>query len=212
MAPTGALDLAQLVALFGTMTALASLPSVSVLTVSARAATFGFAHGALTAAGIVVGDVLFILFALFGLAVLVNTLGGYFVLVEIVGGAYLLWVGVSLWRSAGRAASAQPPGGRSGASSFLIGLSITLGDQKAILFYLGFFPLFLDLQAMRAMDAALLMFTAILAVGTPKLVYALIASRVGKRVGNACAFQWLNRLAAVMVIAIGVSLFVRAVV
>lgn len=48
------------IALFGAMAVLAAVPSMSVLTVAASVSA-GFAHGAVAAMGVVVGDVLFIL-------------------------------------------------------------------------------------------------------------------------------------------------------
>lgn len=85
------LSLSSMVALFGAMAVLAAVPSVSVLAVSARAAAFGFIHGAFTAMGIVAGDIVFILLAIFGLALLVEALGGMFFLIKYVGGVKLAY-------------------------------------------------------------------------------------------------------------------------
>src|SRR5690606_15721683 len=85
--------------LFGAMAVLAAVPSVSVLAVSARSATLGFAHGACTAMGIVVGDLWFILLAMFGLALLAEMTDGLFFLIKFLGGTYLIWLGISLWMS-----------------------------------------------------------------------------------------------------------------
>ena len=54
---------------------LAIIPSVSVLAVTARSAAFGFTHGVLTALGIVVADILFILVAVYGLALVAELMG-----------------------------------------------------------------------------------------------------------------------------------------
>jgi threonine/homoserine/homoserine lactone efflux protein len=86
-------------ALFGTMVVLAAIPSVSVLAVSARSAASGFVHGALTTLGVVLGDVVFILLAVYGLAAIAELMGDRFVLVRYLGAAYLVWLGVVLWRA-----------------------------------------------------------------------------------------------------------------
>lgn len=70
---------ANLAALAGVLVVGASVPSLSVLTVSARSAALGFSHGALTSAGIVVGDMIFILIAIYGLSVLASLLGDHLV-------------------------------------------------------------------------------------------------------------------------------------
>ena len=68
------LSLASVLALLGTMIVLAVIPSVSVLAVSARAAAFGFTHGMFTAFGIVIADIIFILLAVYGLALVADFL------------------------------------------------------------------------------------------------------------------------------------------
>ena len=78
------------VTLFGAMVVLALVPGVSVLAVTTRSAASGFIHGVFTTAGIVVGDIFFIILAIFGLSVLAGAMGSLFVLVNYLGGAYLI--------------------------------------------------------------------------------------------------------------------------
>lgn len=97
------LTFSSIAALFGTMLVLASIPSVSVLVVSARSVASGFIHGVFTTIGIVVGDIIFILVAIVGLSVLAETMGGLFVIVKYLGGACLIGLGIALWRSKSKA-------------------------------------------------------------------------------------------------------------
>ena len=93
---TSSMTFTTIVALFSAMVVLASIPSVSVLTVSTRAATSGLIHGVFTTVGIVVGDIIFIIIAIWGLSRLAGTMGGLFVLVKYLGGAYLMVLGIGL--------------------------------------------------------------------------------------------------------------------
>lgn len=198
---------AAMAALFGAMALLAALPSTSVLAVTSRAAAQGFGHGALVALGVVAGDAVFILIALFGLAALMDALHGAEAWVRGLGGAYLLWLGIRIWRARSAQASAAGEGGGSAArrASFTSGLLITLGDQKAILFYLGFFPAFLDLAAMTTLDALAIVLIATVAVGGVKLLYAAAADRTAARLGPRYA-RGLNALAACVMIGVGLLL------
>ena len=90
------LTLTQIAAIFTIMIVGAAVPSVSVLAVSARSAASGFMHGIFTTIGIMVGDILFIVLAIFGLAILAETLGSWFVLIKYLGGAYLIWFGIGV--------------------------------------------------------------------------------------------------------------------
>ena len=191
------------------MIVLAVIPSVSVLAVSARAAAFGFSHGLFTALGIVAGDIIFILIAVYGLVFVADALGEQFKLIQYIGGAYLIWLGCSLWRADAKVRQTDEVRKSSWGSSFLTGLLITLGDQKAILFYLGFFPAFIDLSRMTPVDTLLIILIATIGVGGAKLVYAWLAGRAGLIFKNTRAISGLNTLAACIMIAVGVALLLK---
>lgn len=206
------LSLHNLLALTAAMAALAAVPSVSVLAVAAQAASYGFVYGAFTAAGVVLGDILWIGLAVFGLALLVEAIGPAFVLVKYAGGAYLLWLSVVLWRSsAAPTSAARNLRGDRGASfvfSLLTGLLITLGDQKAVLFYLGFLPAFVNVSMLTALDVLAIGLVAIVAVGGVKLVYAYLADKAGQRLGHRFS-QPINRLGAIVLLGVGLWIVIR---
>ena len=191
------------------MIVLAIVPSVSVLAVTARAAAFGFSHGLFTAIGIVFADILFILVAVYGLALVAEMMGDQFRLIQYIGAAYLIWLGVSLWRADARANASNSVHQSSWSSSFMTGLLITLGDQKAILFYLGFFPAFIDLSTMTPADTLVIVIIAIIGVGGAKLVYAFLAARASVLFRNSRALRGINILAACVMIAVGVALLLK---
>jgi threonine/homoserine/homoserine lactone efflux protein len=195
--------------LLGALIVLAIIPSVSVLAVTARSAAFGFTHGVLAALGIVAADILFILIAVYGLALVAELMGAQFKLVQYLGGAYLIWLGISLWRADTKARQSDEVKQSSHSSSFLTGFLITLGDQKAILFYLGFFPAFVDLSRMTPADTLIIIIIAIIGVGGAKLVYAYLADRARTVFENTRAVRGINILAACVMIAVGLSLLLK---
>jgi threonine/homoserine/homoserine lactone efflux protein len=192
------------------MIVLAIVPSVSVLAVTARAAAFGFSHGLFTALGIVVADILFILVAIYGLAMIAAVMGEQFRFIQYLGAAYLIWLGISLWRADAKARAADRVAQSSWLSSFLTGLLITLGDQKAILFYLGFFPAFIDLSAMTPADTLIIILIAIVGVGGAKLGYAFLADRASLMFRDSRALRALNGLAAGVMVVVGIALLLKA--
>ncbi|MEO0706474.1 MAG: LysE family translocator [Cyanobacteria bacterium J06649_5] len=201
----------SLASLFFAMIFLASLPSMSVLTVVARALSSGFWHGSVTALGIVVGDIVFILLAVYGLSVIANNLSDVFVVIKGLGGLYLLWLGLTLWRAKAAALTVESVGQSSWISSFLSGLLITLGDQKAILFYVGFLPAFVDLSTLTTTDACLMILTAMVAVGGVKIFYAYMADRAKGLLQNPRANKMINRVAGTAMIVTGLYLVATAV-
>ncbi|NJL42765.1 MAG: LysE family translocator [Pseudanabaena sp. RU_4_16] len=206
------LNLSKIFALFGAMAVLAALPSVSVLAVTAKSASMGFLHGVFTAIGIAIGDIIFILFAVFGLVLLVKTLGSAFFLIKYACGAYLIWLGVSLWHSRSEQIQHKEDSGFSFSSllgSFITGLLITLGDQKAVLFYMGFLPAFLDLTKLTYIDIGLLIFVTLCAVGGVKIGYAYVADRASIFLGGRTVGA-MNIVAACIMVIAGIFIIARS--
>jgi threonine/homoserine/homoserine lactone efflux protein len=171
--------------LFSVMAALALLPSTSVALVVARSSTAGFSNGAAAAGGIVVGDLIFVCLAILGMAAVAELMGGFFIIVRYLAGAYLIWVGVSLLRS--RQPSPSASIGRSSPSllvSFFSGLIVTLGDVKAIFFYASLFPAFVDLATISGADVAFIVILTLFSVGGVKLGYAYAGGKMATLAGR----------------------------
>lgn len=173
------MTLLSLLTLTFVMICLALLPSTSVALVVTRSATAGARQGLWAAAGIVMGDLLFVLIALLGMSALAQTLGPFFVAIKYLAAGYLILFGLSLLRPGNPADDVVPPGRkRRSAGSFLAGLLVTLGDVKAIFFYASLFPALVDVGALQVVDIAILLLITLVAVGGVKLGYALTAHRM----------------------------------
>lgn len=207
MEPT--LNISRIAALFGAMAVLAALPSVSVLAVTAKSASSGFIHGVFTAIGIVIGDIIFILLAVFGLVTLVQTMGSTFFLIKYICGAYLIWLGINLWRSSSKQMQHKENSGSSLLESFVTGLLITLGDQKAVLFYIGFLPAFLDLNKLTYTDISALILITLCSVGGVKIGYAYAADKANIFL-NDRKVRVMNAIAASIMLVAGVLVIVRS--
>ena len=168
-----------LLSLAGILWALALVPGLSVVAVTTRTATLGPVHGVAVTAGIVLGDLLFIALALFGLTALAQLLGGVFVVIRVLAGLCLIGFGIHLLRHAGASPAATPVVARGSlGTSFLAGLLITLGDMKAILFYLSLLPVFVDLGRVTSLEALMILAVSVFAVGSAKLLYVVLAWRL----------------------------------
>lgn len=200
----------SMAALFLTMTTLALIPSTSVLVVVANSIASGFKHGALTALGILCGDFIFILLAVYGLSAIANSLASLFMLLRYLGAAYLLWMGSKLWSVEVKASQVDKPRISSYWSSFTSGLFITLADFKAIFFYVSFFPAFLDLKQMTIADLLLILMLTSVAVGGVKLGYAYLAAKAKLFISNPKAVISMNRLAGTATIAVAVVLIAKS--
>ena len=165
------------ITLLGIMIALAVMPSTSVALVVTRSVTLSVHNGIAVAAGVVVGDLIFVLLVILGLSVLAETL---FLIVRYLGATYLIWFGFSLLtRKHTTGFMIDNPAGKGRfTTSFLAGLALTLGDLKAIFFYLSLFPVFIDLAALQLTDVFIIMAVTVVAVGGVKVVYACSAAKI----------------------------------
>jgi len=195
------LDAGTLSGLFVAMALLAAMPSVSVVTVLAGSAAYGFLHGAFTAMGIVLGDLFFIMLAVFGLLLVVEVLGEMFFVVNWLAAGCLFWFGLHYWRTRNEHSRIGKVTAGSLKSGFLTGLLVTLADQKAVLFYLGLLPAFLELDALSTTDIAAIAGVTIVAVGGVKLGYAWAADRAAWLVDAHIAMKAKIAAAGVMMAA-----------
>jgi len=90
------MTIASMIALFGAMVSLAIIPDASTLAVVARSLGSGLSQALITITGILAGDLIFVLIAVYGLASVADS--NLFILVKYLGGAYLVWAGIVLWR------------------------------------------------------------------------------------------------------------------
>lgn len=202
-----ALSLSTLISLFATMLVLASIPGLSVMTVVA-AAVGGWHYALAATCGIVAGDLIYITIAIFGLGSLTAFLGGYAHAVPVLCGIYLLWLGFQLVRGSLGTPEWTRPQAQSLFSAFLAGLSITLADQKALLFYLAFLPGFVDIARLQVWDIAFICLAMLVAIALPKLSYALVIFQLGIRPSAGVA-TWFLRLAGAMLLIIGLWLAMK---
>jgi threonine/homoserine/homoserine lactone efflux protein len=174
------MSIIEIITLFGIMVTLAAMPSTSVALVVTRSATLGVANGIAVSVGIVLGDLVFILLAIFGLSVVAETMGSLFMVIKYLGAAYLLWLGYTLLasKSTSEIAVENPINKCNLAASFFAGFMLTLGDIKAIIFYVSLFPAFIDLSALRVADILAIISVMVISVGGVKAVYAFSATKV----------------------------------
>ena len=193
------------------MLVLAASPGPGVFATIARALASGLRPSLAVICGIVLGDVIFLLFAAFGLSMVARALGNMFFIVKICGGADLIWVGVRVWVKKPEPVTAiLIRDVRSLWGRFATGLVITLSNPKVILFYCGFLPTFLDLSALTLIDLVIVVTIITIVLGCVLGTYAFLASRARRMFTNQQAVRRLNRVAGGVMVAAGVAIAIRS--
>jgi threonine/homoserine/homoserine lactone efflux protein len=174
------MNIIDTLSLFLIMITLACVPSTSVALVVTRSVTHGIANGIAVSLGIVLGDMVFIVLVILGLSIVAETMGWLFLTIKYAGATYLLWLGFTLLTSRNKTAITVSKLKEKGnlIASFLAGFFLTLGDIKAIFFYVSLFPLFINMEALKPTDILIIMLVTIFTVGGVKIFYAFSAAKL----------------------------------
>jgi threonine/homoserine/homoserine lactone efflux protein len=193
------------------MLVLAASPGPGVFATIARALASGLRPSLAVICGIILGDVIFLLFAAFGLSMVAQALGNLFFIVKLCGGAYLIWLGVRIWLKKPEPVTVnQNLNTHSQWGNFASGLVITLSNPKVILFYCGFLPTFLDLSALTLIDLVIVVTIITIVLGCVLGTYAFLASRARRMFTNQQAVRRLNCAAGGVMVAAGFAIAIRS--
>ena len=150
---------------------------------SLLALTHGGLYGARMALATILGGVVgfgtLIALAMFGLGALLKTAPTALLALKWIGGAYLVWLGIQLWRAPPMNLTLADSGVRPSAGRlFRQGLLLALSNPKVILFYGAFLPQFLDPQRGLAVQFVVMAATFAVVEFLVELLLALTAVRV----------------------------------
>ena len=183
-------------------------PGPNGLLALTHGALFGVKRTAFTIAGGALGFTAIIALSLFGIGALLAASTEVLVVLKWLGGAYLVWLGVQVWRSPPVGVNASSPRAlATRARVFRQGFLAAITNPKGILFFVAFLPQFL------VTDSPLILQFVILAatfVGIEMVTETLIALGSEKLQPFLKKFgQRVNQVFGGVFIAIGVALPLR---
>ena len=155
--------------------------------------------------GLIAGDQVLLWMAVAGVAALLAAYPAAFAAVQWLGAAYLAWLGLRMLTAK---PGAKPVLNIRPRHYFRQAFTITLLNPKAIVFYMAFFPLFVDPQAHQGLITFGVMAATIAAL---TFVYCLsvvlLTHHLAERLrANPMISRWLEKLAGVFLIGFGVKL------
>jgi threonine/homoserine/homoserine lactone efflux protein len=188
------MDLAGLV-LFGTALLIAAAsPGPGIAAIVARVLGRGMRGAVAFSSGVAIGDVVWLTFAIVGLAALAQAFHGLFVAIKYAGAAYLLYLAYKLWTAPVRTQEvAATEAGENPLKLFLAGLAVTMGNPKVMVFYLALLPTLLDLAQVTLLGYAELVLVVLGVLGAVFGAYILLAARARQLFTSERAIRRLNR-------------------
>ncbi len=182
-----------------------ALPGPGTFALLTSTSKGGLRAGAAATLGVILGDQVLMWLAVAGVAALLQANPMLFKAVQYAGAAYLAWIGLKLLFAKPGQASPVRIEPRQYLRQALL---VTLLNPKAIIFYMAFFPLFIDpaqnpgMLTFAAMALTIAAITAAYALTLCAFANAVSAQvRTHKRLGRA-----LERLAGLFLVGFGIRL------
>jgi len=183
------------------------VPGPAVLYIVTRGATQGRRAGLVSVAGIHVGTLVHIAFALVGLSAILVASSQAFTTVRLAGAAYLVLLGIqALRRPTGPDGPVPQSGGaRSLHRVFVDGVVLNILNPKTALFFLAFVPQFVDVGAGHPTSQLLVLGAVFILLGViSDGAYAISAGLVGRRLATSPSFaRRKDLIAGVAFVALG---------
>jgi threonine/homoserine/homoserine lactone efflux protein len=158
---------------------IALLPGPTITLIIATSIRHGTRAGLGNVAGTQVGLAVMIAVVGVGLASLIEGMGHWFEWLRLVGAAYLIWMGIQMFRSAGAVdETGVPPLPRGG--FMLQGVLVAASNPKTMVFFGAFFPQFIDPAGNYTLQIVVMGLTAMAIAAMTDSSYAILGGRAGR--------------------------------
>ncbi|MBI3367932.1 MAG: LysE family translocator [Burkholderiales bacterium] len=182
-------------------------PGPNSLLVLTHGALHGHRKTLFTVGGGALGFVALIALSMLGIGALLKASVGALTALKVLGGAYLVWLGVQLWRAPAiqlRPAAAKPAVATRGGALFRQGLLTAVSNPKALLFYGAFLPQFIDPARDLLTQFVVMAVVFVVVECVVEYLLALLAHRIRPALER--AGRSFNRVCGGLFVAMGLAL------
>lgn len=181
------------------------IPGPTVLLVVSYALGQGWRTALPMAVGVALGDFTAMTLSMLGLGALLATSATLFTVLKWAGAAYLVYLGIKLWR-AGGTLDAQPRTDAASAARMLgHAWLVTALNPKSITFFVAFLPAFIDPTADFLTQMIVFETTFLVLAFANAFGYALIAARARRFASDPRAIGVVNKVGGGLLVGAGVA-------
>ena len=186
------------------MAGLWAVPGPVWVALTARALSGGMKSAWPLAVGVAMGDLIWPLCAILGLAWILSVYGDILAILRWIAAAVFILMGILLIRKPAAAPGTDSRMTRPGIWAwFSVGVAAVIGNPKAILFYMGFLPGFFDLGRVTVPDIlAILAISAVIPM-IGNLGLALFLDRARRLLSSPAAVRRMNVGSGILLILVG---------
>ena len=199
-----------LIAFFMTTAVFAYIPGPAMLYAAAQTMARGRFAGLMATLGIHLGCYVHVFAAAAGLSVLFHAVPTLYLIVKLAGAAYLVWLGISLFRDKSEVHDAVPStASKSGWRALFESVTVEVLNPKTAIFFVAFLPQFIDASASFPVwvQFAILGTIVNMMFSSADVVCVMLAGAVMTRLRSSGAAQRLMRRAGgALLVGLGVRL------
>lgn len=181
------------------------IPGPTVLLVVSYALGQGWRTALPMAVGVALGDFTAMTLSMLGLGALLATSATLFTILKWVGAAYLIYLGIKLWRAGGTLDAPPRTDAASAAKMLAHAWLVTALNPKSITFFVAFLPAFLDPKADFLTQMLVFETTFLVLAFANAFGYALVASRARRLASNPRAIGVVNKVGGGLLVGAGVA-------
>ncbi len=184
--------------------AMLAVPGPTVMVVVSYALGHGRSTSWATVPGVTLGDFTAMTASLLGAGVILATSASLFAILKYAGAAYLIWLGIKLWRARPALAGLQDiAGSKTLASMFWNSFVVTALNPKGIVFFVAFVPQFIDPSRAALPQFVILEATFLTLAAANVAVWAVLAGNLRSRFKKPKTLRTANRIGASFLIGAG---------
>jgi threonine/homoserine/homoserine lactone efflux protein len=184
---------------------LVAIPGPTVLLVVSYALGHGRKYALATTAGVALGDLTSMTASMLGLGVLLAASAEWFMVVKWIGAAYLIYLGVKLWRAPVMDPDAVKAPAELRTSRIVAhAYAVTTLNPKSIVFFVAFVPQFIDPHVASVSQIAVLEATFIGIAALNAFLYAMLASAARRAIRRTEVQRAVNRTGGALLVGAGV--------
>jgi len=181
------------------------IPGPTVLLVVSYALGQGWRTALPMAIGVALGDFTAMTLSMLGLGALLATSATLFTILKWIGAAYLVYLGIKLWRAGGTLDAAPRTDTVSAAKMLGHAWLVTALNPKSITFFVAFLPAFLDPKADFLTQMLVFETTFLVLAFANAFGYALVASRARRLASDPRAIRVVNKVGGGLLVGAGVA-------
>jgi threonine/homoserine/homoserine lactone efflux protein len=183
---------------------LLAIPGPTVLLVISYALGHGRKPAAAIVAGVALGDLTAMTASMVGLGALLATSAALFSGLRWIGGAYLVYLGIKLWRAPVQAADAAQAPSINPRRMLLHAYAVTALNPKGIIFFVAFVPQFLVASQPFWPQVLVLETTFVTLAIINSALYSLMASAARKQLRQPRVQRAVNRTGCSILVGAGI--------